>query len=87
MRSTKERATIPQLLDDDWLNMRVPPPPPPPAEPVLQDDETIINPHFMEQLLRYGISLGRDNQHVDQDQLACEGEVRFGTFHVSNSLR
>lgn len=83
MRNPKERATIPQLLEHDWLNMRestpapipTPPPPPPPSAPALRDDETIINPHFMMQLLKYGISIGQANQHMDDDQLLHEAEV------------
>ncbi|KAH9854726.1 kinase-like domain-containing protein [Lenzites betulinus] len=70
VRNPKERATIPELLAQNWLEPEpvmlptsTPSPPPrtptpPTAESLLKPDETIINPHYMRQLLLYGIRLG-----------------------------
>jgi hypothetical protein len=51
----------------------------PPAKPRLAQDETIINPYYMKQLLEYGIKLGQQAQsgEIDQEYLAKEAEVRF----------
>ncbi|KAF8895397.1 kinase-like domain-containing protein [Infundibulicybe gibba] len=54
-RNPKERATIPQLMEQDWLSMKEPPT----SRDFLALDETVINPHYMEQLLQYGIKLGQ----------------------------
>ncbi|THG94328.1 hypothetical protein EW026_g7123 [Hermanssonia centrifuga] len=64
IRNPKERATIPELLAQNWLTLRepamppLPPSPPPPAPPQLKDDEAIISPHFMAQLLQHGMGIG-----------------------------
>jgi hypothetical protein len=52
---------------------------PPAAKPELAQDETIINPYYMRQLLTYGIKLGqqRQNADMDPDELLKEAEVRF----------
>ncbi len=36
-------------------------PPPPPPAPVLKEDETVINTHYMKQLLQYGMKLAGDH--------------------------
>ncbi|KAI0335853.1 kinase-like protein [Cubamyces sp. BRFM 1775] len=76
VRNPKARATIPELLQQNWLEPDLPPapspPPPPPApapEPKLREDETIINPHYMAQLLQYGISLGLQGRCLEGDDL------------------
>ncbi|KAH9891689.1 kinase-like domain-containing protein [Cubamyces lactineus] len=74
VRNPKARATIPELLQQNWLEPDVPPapspPPPPPApEPKLREDETIINPHYMAQLLQYGISLGLQGRCLEGEEL------------------
>jgi len=71
IRAPKERATIPELLEENWLTLRergcsFP------ASPVLKEDETIINPYFMQQLLTYGLKLGREGQSLDADELEKE---------------
>lgn len=50
---------------------------PPAAKPVLAQDETIINPYYMRQLLTYGIKLGQQTQNADMnpDELLKESEV------------
>ncbi|KAF9236485.1 kinase-like domain-containing protein [Melanogaster broomeanus] len=74
-RHPKERATIPELLEQEWLAMREPEIPP--AKALLAGDETIINPYYMKQLLEYGIKLGQQAQAGDIDpvHLAKEAEV------------
>ncbi|GLB38489.1 putative protein kinase superfamily protein [Lyophyllum shimeji] len=57
-RNPKERATIPQLLDQGWLDMKEPEPSKPAVKELLAPDETVINPYYMRQLLQYGIKLG-----------------------------
>jgi len=69
IRGPKERATIPELLSENWLTMREPEPL---ATPVLKDEETVINPHFMQQLLIYGLKLGREGQSLDGEDLERE---------------
>ncbi|KAF8558323.1 kinase-like protein [Imleria badia] len=64
-RHPKERATIPELLEQEWLAMREPEVPP--AKALLASDETIINPYYMKQLLEYGIKLGQQAQAGDID--------------------
>ncbi|KAF8631786.1 hypothetical protein AX17_005001 [Amanita inopinata Kibby_2008] len=59
-RSPKERATIPELLEQDWLAMKEPEPPS--MRQMLASDETIINPYYMRQLLEYGIKLGKESK-------------------------
>lgn len=52
---------------------------PPAAVPQLAQDETIINPYYMKQLLTYGIKLGqqRQNTEMDPDELGKEAEVPY----------
>ncbi|KAF5360862.1 hypothetical protein D9756_004731 [Leucocoprinus leucothites] len=67
-RNSKERATIPELLEHPELNA--------PAKPQLTDDETIINSHYMRQLLQYGIKLGAEQgTNMDSEALLREAEV------------
>jgi hypothetical protein len=49
----------------------------PPAKPQLAQDETVINPYYMKQLLEYGIKLGQQAQsgEIDQEYLVKEAEV------------
>ncbi|KAH9936263.1 kinase-like domain-containing protein [Fomitopsis serialis] len=80
VRNPKERITIPELLEESWLTMCEPnplpaPTPPPPARPVIAQDEALINPHFMQQLLRYGLHLGRAGTVMEGEQLANECKV------------
>ncbi|KAI0317499.1 kinase-like domain-containing protein [Amylostereum chailletii] len=56
VRNPKERATIPELLEHDWLSMREPTMPT--IKDLLRDDEVVITPYFMRQLLEYGMGLG-----------------------------
>ncbi|KAH8104520.1 kinase-like protein [Cristinia sonorae] len=78
-RNPKERATIPELLVRDWLatgagaGASTAATPPAPA-PALKEDETVINPYFMQQLLRYGISLGESGKRMSEDDLVKEAE-------------
>lgn len=74
MRNSKERATIPELLEQEWLAMKEPEVPL--AKPQLAQDETVINPYYMKQLLEYGIKLGQQAQSgaIDQEYLAKEAE-------------
>lgn len=53
-----------------------PVPPPPAAKLALADDEALINPHFMQQLLRYGLQMGLAGNHMDAEQLATDAQVR-----------
>ncbi|KAK7682366.1 hypothetical protein QCA50_014571 [Cerrena zonata] len=77
-RNPKERATIPELLSMNWLTLReqpgqpAPPPPPAPAAPVVKPDEAIINPHFMAQLLEYGMNVGLSGTHLTGEDLKRE---------------
>lgn len=90
-RGPKARATIPDLLENEWLGMReneAPPPPPPrpetPPKPELGADEAIITPLFMKQLLAYAIQLGRAHPNVDFDDafLSNDSEVWVGSTCV-----
>ncbi|KAH9933113.1 kinase-like protein [Epithele typhae] len=82
IRSPRDRATIPQLLKQNWLEAEVPSetitPPSAPATPPLPElapDETIINPHYMMQLLIYGIRMGSEGAlDWDEARLMQEGE-------------
>jgi serine/threonine-protein kinase TTK/MPS1 len=94
-RGSKERATIPELLEHPWLSMKecetssslgsqlsyqlIFPPVAElnaPVKPSLAQDETIINPYYMRQLLQYGIKLGAtQGESMDQDALLKEAEV------------
>ncbi|KAG0700452.1 kinase-like protein [Suillus ampliporus] len=73
-RNSKERATIPDLLEQEWLAMKESEVPG--GKPRLAQDETIINPYYMKQLLEYGIKLGQQAQNgeIDQEYLAKEAE-------------
>ncbi|KAH9002633.1 kinase-like domain-containing protein [Lactarius hatsudake] len=69
-RNPKERVTIPELLEQEWLGMKElgePPAPEPPRQPELAEDETIINPYYMRQLLQYGIRLGQQQNSADMN--------------------
>ncbi|KAK0201730.1 other/TTK protein kinase [Desarmillaria ectypa] len=57
-RNPKERMSIPQLLEQDWLAMKDPLPTPTIVD-LLGEDETVITPFYMKQLLEYGIRLGK----------------------------
>ena len=49
-----------------------------PIELQLKDDETIINPHYMQQLLKYGLRMGSDpNDPWTDERVAAEAEVSF----------
>ncbi len=60
---------------------RTPPPPPlPPTPPTLEQllrpDETIMNPHYMKQLLKYGIQLGLQHMsELPEEKLESEAQV------------
>ncbi|KAF8817037.1 kinase-like protein [Phlegmacium glaucopus] len=72
-RNPKERATIPELLNHDWLAMQDPPPPP--VKDLLEPDESVINPFYMRQLLEYGIKLGiSQGGDMDPESLLREAE-------------
>ena len=60
----------------------------PPAKHQLAQDETIINPYYMKQLLEYGIKLGQQAQsgEIDQEYLAKEAEVRFSHAFMTQTL-
>ncbi|KAI0304371.1 kinase-like domain-containing protein [Multifurca ochricompacta] len=62
-RNPKERVTIPELLEQEWLGVKEVPEPP--RKPELAEDETIINPYYMRQLLQYGIRLGQQPNSGD----------------------
>lgn len=69
-RNPKERVTIPELLEQEWLGLKEmgePPAPEPPRQPELAEDETIINPYYMRQLLQYGIRLGQQQNSADMN--------------------
>ena len=92
-RNPKERATIPELLEQDWLAMREREcvisvsaivslmfltAEVPPAKSLLASDETIINPYYMKQLLEYGIKLGQQAQAGDIDPAHLVKEAEVG---------
>ena len=105
-RSPKERVTIPELLEQEWLGIKEgalpgltllfslyadgyfsvgsgePPAPEPPRKPELAEDETIINPYYMRQLLQYGIRLGQQQNSADMspEDLLREATVRLPTL-------
>jgi len=91
-RAPKARATIPELLENEWLGMKepeVPPPPPPPRpetppRPELGADEAIITPLFMKQLLAYAIQIGRANPDMDptDEFLSSDGQVVWGAVFI-----
>ena len=55
------------------------PSPEPQQKPELAEDETIINPYYMRQLLQYGIRLGQSQNSADMnsDDLLREATVRL----------
>ncbi|KAI8969604.1 kinase-like domain-containing protein [Trametes punicea] len=90
VRNPKARATIPELLQQNWLEPETPPAssPPPPAAALgiqLREDETIINPHYMLQLLRYGIHLGRQCHDMDEQDLELEAKRLVAELQKVNS--
>jgi len=61
--------------------------PEPPLEIEVKDylgeDETIINPFYMKQLLLYGIKLGQALRgNITDDQLLQESQVRSSSYHT-----
>ena len=86
-RAPKARATIPELLENEWLGMKeaedpAPSPPPRPEVPLkpeLGADEAIITPLFMKQLLAYAIQLGRSHPDTElgDEFLANDSEVEW----------
>ncbi|KAJ4491323.1 kinase-like domain-containing protein [Lentinula edodes] len=79
-RNPKDRMTIPELLQEDWLAMKEPPTPEPTPtiKDLLKPDEAVINPFYMGQLLRYGIQLGLAGQSLEDPQdMAKAAEVNF----------
>ncbi|KAJ8080635.1 Serine/threonine kinase mps1 [Marasmius tenuissimus] len=82
-RSSKERMTIPELLKQDWLSMEEKVTPPPPSKwDLIKDGETIIDSHYMKQLLAYGIKLGEtgrvsdDPAHLEMEAARLVSELR-----------
>jgi hypothetical protein len=55
------------------------PSPEPTRKPELAEDETIINPYYMRQLLQYGIRLGQQQNSADlsPEDLLREATVRL----------
>ncbi|KAJ3802528.1 other/TTK protein kinase [Lentinula aff. detonsa] len=87
-RSPKDRMTIPELLQEDWLAMKEPTPTAPAPEPtptikdLLSSEEAVINPFYMGQLLKYGIQLGLAGQKLeDPKDLTKAAEVPFVPYH------
>jgi serine/threonine-protein kinase TTK/MPS1 len=80
-RNPKERVTIPELLEQEWLGIKEgeSPSPEPTKKPELAEDETIINPYYMRQLLQYGIRLGQQQNSADlsPEDLLREATVRL----------
>jgi hypothetical protein len=66
------------LLPLTWRSGE-PPAPEPPRKPELAEDETIINPYYMRQLLQYGIRLGQQQNSADMspEDLLREATVRL----------
>jgi len=60
------------------------PEPEPAKKPELGEDETIINPYYMRQLLQYGIRLGQQQNSVDlsPEDLLREATVRLSPWSV-----
>jgi len=83
-RNPKERVTIPELLEQEWLGIKEgsgeSPSPEPTQKPKLAEDETIINPYYMRQLLQYGIRLGQQQNSKD---LSPEDLLREATRLVA----
>ncbi|KZT19538.1 Pkinase-domain-containing protein [Neolentinus lepideus HHB14362 ss-1] len=75
-RSPKERATIPELLQHGWLTGQERSKPVIASELLLAPDETTINPHYMQQLLEYGIRMARGKPNMGEAELKQEAAVR-----------
>jgi hypothetical protein len=60
------------------------PEPEPAKKPELAEDETIINPYYMRQLLQYGIRLGQQKNSADlsPEDLLREATVRLPPWSV-----
>ncbi|KAL0961027.1 hypothetical protein HGRIS_006018 [Hohenbuehelia grisea] len=76
-RPPKERITIPEIFEENWLTMREPDVPE--AKIQLAEDETLITPFYMRQLLEYGIKQGQalangENVDVTPEALLKEAE-------------
>ncbi|KAK7056747.1 Serine/threonine kinase mps1 [Paramarasmius palmivorus] len=83
LRNPKERMTIPELLKQDWLCMEEKSASPPPSKwDLLEEGETIIDSHYMKQLLIYGIKLGgtgrvsEDPVHLEMEALRLVNELK-----------
>ncbi|ESK94975.1 checkpoint protein kinase [Moniliophthora roreri MCA 2997] len=75
LRNPKERMTIPELLKQDWLSMEEKVQAPTPSKwDLLEEGETIIDSHYMKQLLCYGIKLGETGR-VSEDPVHLEMEA------------
>ncbi|KAJ3505458.1 hypothetical protein NLJ89_g7406 [Agrocybe chaxingu] len=68
-RNAKERATIPSLLNDRWLASQEPPP----TQPALKENEAVITPYYMHQLLEYGVRLASEGS-IDPESLLKDAE-------------
>lgn len=60
------------------------PEPEPAKKPELAEDETIINPYYMRQLLQYGIRLGQQKNSADlsPEDLLREATVRLPAWSL-----
>lgn len=60
------------------------PEPEPAKKPELAEDETIINPYYMRQLLQYGIRLGQQQNSADlsPEDLLREATVRLPPWSI-----
>lgn len=93
-RAPKARATIPELLENEWLGMKdtedpqIPPPPRPetPPKPELGADEAIITPLFMKQLLSYAIQLARAHPETDFSDEFLSNDSEVSWTQSSNSV-
>ncbi|KAI5121405.1 hypothetical protein M0805_003177 [Coniferiporia weirii] len=76
VRNPKDRSAIPELLEDDWLSMResTPSAPQQPVPPKLKNDETIINPFYMRQLLQYAIRCAKEGRELSEAEQISEAE-------------
>ncbi|KAF5369492.1 hypothetical protein D9758_002640 [Tetrapyrgos nigripes] len=84
-RAPKERKMIPELLNQGWLAMEEKVTEVPKTDvslfDILEEDQAAIDPHYMRQLLKYGILLGQksikepdDCIKLDSETLLKEGE-------------
>jgi serine/threonine-protein kinase TTK/MPS1 len=76
-RTSKERATIPQLLEQEWMVGPTEEKEKPKNDigEFLGPQETVINPYYMRQLLEYGMSMGRNQGNLDPEAMLKEAEV------------